>query len=62
MVPLRRWHNKRFYGVLDDSEAATVLKPAMTYNTGLMGLPVKDARQFTRNVKASRFLVLVALR
>ena len=49
---LCRWHNSRFYGVLDGTQAATALGPAMTYNTGLMALSVQDARKFSAGVKA----------
>ncbi|BDA48143.1 hypothetical protein COCOBI_11-4020 [Coccomyxa sp. Obi] len=46
------WHNKRFYAVLDDNSAETVLGPAISMNTGILGLPVKDANTFHDNLMA----------
>ena len=46
-----RWHNQHFYGILDETNATTVLPPALSYNIGIIPLPVKDARQHARSVK-----------
>lgn len=48
-----RWHNKRLYAVLDDASAETVLGPAISMNTGILGLPVKDANTFHDNLMVS---------
>lgn len=48
-----RWHNRRFYAVLDDTSAETVLGPAISMNTGILGLPVKDANTFHDNLMVS---------
>lgn len=48
-----RWHNQHFYGILDETNTTAVLPPALSYNTGIIPLPVKDARQHARSVKVS---------